>query len=113
MSANGTRSNNVIVTKIQTKDLVTLALSAATAAPGTKVTGTVTLDVPAPPQGEVIQIVSDNRASATPDADTVTIPAGKQTATFTITAATAPASQTATITAYDDTFPASQTLTVK
>ena len=59
-----------------------------------------------------IQIVSDNRAAATPDADTVTIPAGKQTATFTITAAAA-ASQNVTITAYDDTFPAKQTLTVK
>ena len=47
---------------IAAQNLVTLALSAASAAPGTKVTGTVTLDAPAPTGGEVIQISIDNRA---------------------------------------------------
>src|SRR5205823_9012526 len=88
----GSGGNDVLIAKLAVQNLVTLSGLPASAAPGSKVTGTVTLDVPAPPKGEVITISSGNRAVATPDADTVTIPAGKTTATFTITAAASPAS---------------------
>ena len=76
-------------------------------------TGTVTLDVPAPTGGEVIQITSSNRAVATPDVDTLTIPAGKQTATFTITPAAVTSNQSLAITIQDDTFAVTKTVTIK
>jgi hypothetical protein len=104
--------NDMLLAKISARDLVTLELP-ETAAPGSKITGTVTLDVPAPPGGQPILITSGNRALATPDVDTLTIPEGKQSATFTITTAASTTSQNATITIKDDTFAATKTVTVK
>src|SRR5207249_1120186 len=77
---------DVMIAKIAAQNLVTLALPDAAVA-GTKITGTVTLDVAAPPGGEPIQISSGDRALATPDVESVTIPEGQQSATFTITTA--------------------------
>jgi hypothetical protein len=105
-------ATEVMLGKLVTRDLITASVP-DTVAPGAKITGTVTLDAPAPAQGELIHIVSGNRALATPDVDTLTIPAGKTSATFTITAGASTTSQNATITIKDDTFAVTKTVNVK
>ncbi|HEY0378299.1 MAG TPA: hypothetical protein VGC87_15380, partial [Pyrinomonadaceae bacterium] len=77
--------------------LNSLKLSPASVAGGNNVTGTVSLDGPAPPSGATVTL-SDDLASATPPSS-VTIPAGAVSATFTINTAAVDAKQTGTVTA--------------
>ncbi|HWT00683.1 MAG TPA: hypothetical protein VN256_10590 [Pyrinomonadaceae bacterium] len=74
-----------------------LKLNPASVAGGKDVTGTVSLDGPAPPSGAIITI-SDNLASAT-TTPSVTIPAGAVSASFTISTVVVDAKQTGAVTA--------------
>jgi len=62
--------------------LVGFTIAPASVVGGTSSTGTLTLGTPAPPQGQVVQLTSDNKNVIPPTS--VTIPDGQTTATFTI-----------------------------
>jgi len=67
----------------QTPEVATLELASATAGAGADIEATVTLDIPAPPGDQVVQISSTGVALTVPS--TVTVPAGTTSTTFTVT----------------------------
>ena len=73
--------------------LSTLAVAPSTVVGGVNATGTVTLSIPAPSGGTVVNLSSANAAAATVPTS-VTVPAGASSATFTI--ASKPVTSTAT-----------------
>ncbi len=77
--------------------LSSITLDPASVAGGNSVTGTVTLDGPAPAAGAAVTL-SDNLAATTVPAK-VTVPSGASSKTFTITTAVVSARQTGTVTA--------------
>ncbi|HYY57120.1 MAG TPA: hypothetical protein VE842_07275, partial [Pyrinomonadaceae bacterium] len=77
--------------------LLSVTLSPSSVAGGNQVTGTATLDGPAPAGGATVTL-SDNLAAATTPAS-VTIAANAKSATFTITTTVVSAKQTGTVTA--------------
>jgi probable HAF family extracellular repeat protein len=85
---------NVTVRPIRVK---TLTLAAASAAGGTTVTGTITLECPAAPGAAVVALSSSKAAVAAPAVSTVTIPAGATTARFSIDTSDVMTTSTATI----------------
>ncbi|HEY0376771.1 MAG TPA: hypothetical protein VGC87_07430 [Pyrinomonadaceae bacterium] len=80
-----------------TTNLNTLALATSPVAGGGKVTGTVTLNAPAPAIGAVVTLSDDLAATTLPAS--VTIPAGATRQTFSITTTAVTVSQTGTVTA--------------
>lgn len=82
---------------LQPLALTSFKLSQSTVAGGNSVTGTLTVNGPAPSAGAIIAL-ADNIASATTPA-TVTIPAGAESGTFTINTTAVPALQRGSITA--------------
>jgi hypothetical protein len=67
-----------------TTGVTSLALNAASLTGGGSTTGTVTLGAPAPAGGAFVSLTSDNRAIASVPADSITIPEGATTGTFTV-----------------------------
>jgi probable HAF family extracellular repeat protein len=64
---------------------------------GSSATGTVTLECPAAPGSITVQLSSTNPALATPTVSSVTIPAGSQTANFSVTTVKPSVASSATI----------------
>ncbi len=91
--------------------LYSLKLNPASVAGGNTVTGTVSLDGPAGPSGEVITL-SDDLAQATTPAS-LTIPAGAKSATFRIETVEVDASYTGTVTATRGSVTKAASLTVR
>ena len=91
--------------------LSSLTFSAATVTGGKTVTGTVKLSAAAPSAGQVVSLSSSN-ASALKVPTSVTIAAGKTSATFTATSVPVTASSTVTITASADGTQKTGTVTV-
>ncbi len=96
---------------VQPAALSTLTLSTSSVVGGSNVTGTVTLNGPAPSTGAVVTL-SDNIVSTTTPAN-VTIPAGATSKTFTITTKAVTASQSGAVTASYGPVKKSATLTVR
>src|SRR5204863_2177608 len=68
-----------------TTGVTSLALDAPSLTGGGSTTGTVTLGAPAPAGGAFVSLTSDNRAVAGVPGDSLTIPEGATTGTFTVT----------------------------
>src|SRR4051812_15468838 len=64
--------------------VTSVALSASSLTGGGSTTGTVTLGAPAPAGGAFVSLTSDNRTVASVPNDSITIPAGATTGTFTV-----------------------------
>jgi len=86
--------------------LAQLTTTATSVVGGVSVTGTVSLGGPAPAGGALISLASSSSSATFPNGKTVRIPAGSQTATFSIatTAVTAPTPATPATTAQNQTF---------
>ena len=67
-----------------TTGVTSIALNASSLTGGGSTTGTVTLGAPAPAGGAFVSLTSDNRTVASVPADSITIPAGATTGTFTV-----------------------------
>ncbi|HYY55750.1 MAG TPA: hypothetical protein VE842_00390, partial [Pyrinomonadaceae bacterium] len=91
--------------------LLSVTLSPSSVAGGNQVTGTATLDGPAPAGGATVTL-SDNLAAATTPAS-VTIAANAKSATFTITTTVVSAKQTGTVTASRNGVTKTATLAVR
>jgi hypothetical protein len=82
-----------------TTGVTSIALDAASLTGGGSTTGTVTLGAPAPDGGAFVSLTSDNRAVASVPNDSITIPAGATTGTFTVVTTAVTASTPVAITA--------------
>ena len=67
-----------------TTGVASIALNASSVTGGGSTTGTVTLGAPAPAGGAFVSLTSDNRTVAAVPSDSITIPAGASTGTFTV-----------------------------
>jgi drug/metabolite transporter superfamily protein YnfA len=97
LSKSATVPATLSVSVTFTTNLNTLALATSPVVGGNTVTGTVTLNAPAPTLGATVTL-SDNLASTTLPASVI-IPAGLTSKTFTITTTSVAASQIGTVTA--------------
>jgi hypothetical protein len=87
-----TRTGTLIVTPAA---LLSLSITPATVVGGASSTATVTLNGTAPTGGAVVAIATTNAAATVPD--TVTVPAGLKTITFTVTTTPVSAATTGTV----------------
>jgi hypothetical protein len=99
------------VTQLASVGVKSLTLNNANVPGGRKITGTVALNLPAPAEGAVV-VLADNLAAATVPAS-VTVPAGKTSAAFTITTVVTTGVQTGNVTASYNVGAASAPLTVR
>lgn len=88
-----------------------VSLSTNTVSGGSSITGTVTLNGLAGPGGEVVTLSSNSSSAIVPQ--TVTVPAGAKTATFSVTTKVVTTNTTATITAGANYVYSSANLTIK
>ena len=91
----------------------TLTLSPNSATGGATVAGSLTLECAAPAGGLVVTLSSSNGAVAAPTVSTVTIPAGRSTASFSVRTSPVTASTNANIYATVYGFRKSSALTVR
>lgn len=99
--------------RVQVKQLgISLTTTLSSVYGGTPTTGTVTLSSPAPPGGQVVTI-DDGNTSAANAPDSLIVPAGSYSKTFTITTSPVQTDRTVTISAKVGNSTASRTLTVK
>jgi hypothetical protein len=82
-----------------TTGVTSIALNASSLTGGGSTTGTVTLGAPAPAGGAFVSLTSDNRTVANVPNDSITIPAGATTGTFTVDTTAVTASTPVGITA--------------
>ena len=92
--------------------LALLTLSGVTVNGGTSVTGTVSLGGPAPTGGALVTLTSSSPSATFPNGKTVLIPAGSQSANFTIATASVTASTAVTITGSYGAFKQSARFTI-
>jgi hypothetical protein len=111
-SAGGvTKSADLTVLPSGAAALTSLSVNPASVPGGTSVTGTVTLNAPAPTGGALLTLTSGNGAVVTVPTG-VTIPAGSSSATFTVTTTATSATTPVTLTAAYGGITQSATLTV-
>ncbi len=112
-ASDGTNSSNiatVTLTVSETLTLNSLSLNPTSAVGGNTSQGTATLSGPAPSEGAVVTLSSDNAAASVPAG--VTVPGGSTSAAFTITTTTVSGSTPVTVTAVYGGVTKTATLTV-
>jgi trimeric autotransporter adhesin len=98
IAAGSPNSATLVIADNIAPSVVAMALTAQSVVGGTVVTGTVTLNGPAP-EGGLLVTVSSSSASATLASTSLTVPVGQSTATFPIATAPVEAATVSTITA--------------